>query len=207
MKLEHARDQHKLEVLSFLKKNVAKIEWEIRLPPHGTGQETYFANNNRQSFFIKLGAQTERYQVMSELGLAPQVIIVGRLHDGTSILVQAQITGQKPTRKDFHCYLAQFAESIRKIHHSENLKQLLPKRSSHQHKEMGLEVLAALEKRWEKHKTKVPASRAYVDQKIQYLKNQVSQFEEGGLVASHNDICNGNWLVSAADQKIIFVRL
>ena len=197
MEKEHSRDRHKSEVISFLQTNVKNQKWEIELPPHGTGQETYFVRSDGHSYFIKLGAKTERYQVMSELGLSPPVITVGHLKDGTSILVQQQIVGQKPTRKDFHQYLMRFAESLRITHQSEGLKRVLSKRLSNRHKDVGLEILEEIEERWGQYKSKVPAFVDYVDQSIQYLKVQVGQFTESGLVASHNDVCNGNWLVSS----------
>lgn len=37
----------------------------------------------------------------------------------------------------------------------------------------------------------------FVDESIDYLKKQIGQFQGAGLAASHNDVCNGNWLVSS----------
>jgi len=62
------RDQHRNEVVAFLRKNVSSRRWNIELPPYGTGQETYIAQANQRNYFIKLGAILERYQIMSELG-------------------------------------------------------------------------------------------------------------------------------------------
>jgi thiamine kinase-like enzyme len=199
--IEDSRNQHRMEVLSFLSRNVSNQAWEITLPPHGTGNETYFARSNRQTCFIKLGAHTDRYQVMSKLGLSPQIITLGNLEDGTSILVQQRIDGQKPSHKDFHRYLKKFAESIKKTHQSEDLKRILPKRSSPRYKDVGLEILGEVEQRWGKRESEVPTFAGYVNEKITYLKNQLDQFTGDGLVASHNDICNGNWLVSS-DEKL-----
>jgi thiamine kinase-like enzyme len=197
MEIETNRNRHKAEVISFLKKHIGSQTWEIGLPPHGTGQETYFVWHSDQACFVKLGAEIERYQVMSKLGLSPQVIAVGHLEDGTSILVQPQVSGKKPTRKDFHQYWLKFAESLRITHQSPSLKQILPKRKSNRHEDVGKEILEEIEDRWEEYKSRVPAYTEYVDQSIQYLNEQISQFTESGLVASHNDVCNGNWLVTA----------
>ncbi|HSF81630.1 MAG TPA: aminoglycoside phosphotransferase family protein [Anaerolineales bacterium] len=175
--------------------------WNITLPPHGTGNETYFAQSNEQSYFVKLGAHTDRYQVMSNLGLSPQIITLGYLEDGTSILVQQRIAGKKPSRKEFHLHLIKFAESIKRTHQCEYLKRILPKRSSTLYKDVGLEILGEIEQRWEKRESEVPAFAEYVNEKLTYLKNQIDQFTGEGLVASHNDICNGNWLVSS-DEKL-----
>lgn len=196
-----SRDQHKSEVVSFLQKNIGNQNWAIELPPHGTGQETYFARSQGRSFFIKLGAKIERYLVMSELGLSPSVITAGHLENGVSILVQQQVNGKKPSRKDFHNYLMKFAESIRITHHSERLKNILPERLSSRYTDVGLETLKDIEQRWKACKSRVPAFADYVDRKIDYLIDQVGQFKGSGLVASHNDVCDGNWLVSS-DGKI-----
>jgi len=196
MEIEFSRNQHRTEVISFLKKNVTNQSWQISLPPHGTGNETYFVQSNRQSLFIKLGAILDRYQIMSKLGLSPQIIALGYLEDGTSILVQQRVNGKKPSRKDFHLHLKKFAEGIKKTHNCEDLKQILPKRSSCFYKDVGLEILGKIEQRWKIHELEVPEYADYVNEKITYLKNQIDQFTGDGLVASHNDICNGNWIVS-----------
>jgi len=197
---EYSRDYHGIEVISFLKKNVSNQSWKISLPPYGTGNETYFAQSNGQSLFIKLGAKTDRYQVMSNLGLSPKIIALGYLEDGTSILVQQRVNGKNPSRRDFHLHLKKFAESIKKTHHCDDLKRILPERSSYLYKDVGLEILGEVEQRWKKHELEVSVFAKYVNEKIAYLKSQVDQFTGNGLVASHNDICNGNWLVSSDKQ-------
>jgi len=201
MEIEYSKDHHRIEVISFLKTNVRNQSWEISLPQHGTGNETYFGQSSGRLYFIKLGANTDRYQVMSNLGLSPQIIALGHLGDGTSILVQERVNGKIPNRKDFHLHLKKFAESIKKTHHCEGLKQILPKRSSSFYKDVGLEILEEVELRWKKHELEVSEFSEYVNEKIAYLKHQIDQFTGDGLVASHSDICNGNWLVSH-DEKL-----
>ena len=137
---------------------------------------------------------------MSGMGLSPQVVATGFLEDGTSILIQQKVIGEKPSRVDFHHYLETFAESIKKTHRCEALQNLLPKRASHAYKDVGYEVLSEIETRWNKIERNVPASASYVTEKICYLKGQLSQLDGQGLVASHNDVCNGNWLVSVAGR-------
>lgn len=134
---------------------------------------------------------------MSAFGLSPQVIAIGQLEDETSILVQERVSGKTPLRKDFHQFWRKFAESIRITHQSEGLKRVLPRRTSEKHKAVGEEILVEIEARWNQHKKSVPTFAEYVDESLEYLKKQVGQFKESGLVASHNDVCNGNWLVTA----------
>ena len=196
-----SRDQNRFEVVSFLQKNVSTLAWDIHFPPFGTGQESYAAQNSKHTCFIKLGAEIERYQIMSELGFSPPVIATGFLENGTTILVQKYIVGRMPSRRDFQTYLEKFASIIRDTHESDRLKQILPPKATASHREVGLEVIKQVEKRWGKIRSQVPSSSNYVDEKIAYLKEEVSKLSSRGLVASHNDICNGNWLISN-DEKI-----
>jgi aminoglycoside phosphotransferase (APT) family kinase protein len=45
-----------------------------------------------------------------------------------------------------------------------------------------------------------------VDQALARLQQEIQDFVGSGLVASHNDICNGNWLISS-DGKVYLVDL
>ncbi len=73
--------------------------------------------------------------------------------------------------------------------------QLLPRVSSDLYREAGLGVLADIQSRWERHKPQVPEVAGFVDESLDLLRRQVMEFKGAGLVASHNDICNGNWLL------------
>jgi len=190
------RDQHKPDVASFMQKNVSNQTWNIQLPPYGTGQETYIAQTNRHKYFIKLGAELERYQIMSELGFSPKVIVTGRLENGITVLVQEFISGRVPLRSDFQENLKKIAETIRDTHQSGCLKRSLSGKTSRSFKDVGFEIINQVEGRWEKYRYQVPKIAKYVDEKIIYLKEEVSKFSGGGLIASHNDICNGNWLIT-----------
>jgi thiamine kinase-like enzyme len=195
------REHHKAEVLAFLRHTFLGRDWELSQPPHGTGQESYFARNRDDEYFIKLGVHPERYEAMSALGLSPRVVGTGFLADGTTtIVVQEKIDGRIPSRQDFRFYLKQFAQGIRKTHHSQALKFILPQKTSASFRDSGLESLAQVEQRWHSFRHKVPACAAFVDESLGQLKAQISRFHGGGLGASHNDICNGNWLVSRTGQ-------
>src|SRR5690349_7170975 len=116
------RLQHQKEVKAFLQQHVSSQAWELTLPA-GTGNETYFARYNGQTCFVKLGGQATRYQVVAAIGLTPQVLAVGFLEDGTSILVQQYIAGKVPSRGDYRTHLEQFASIINQIHHSTEVRQ------------------------------------------------------------------------------------
>lgn len=168
----------------------------ILLPAYGTGHETYFVESDRQSWFVKLGAITQRYQILAELGLSPQVITCGHLEDGTSILVQQRVTGRKPSRNDFYTHWQKFALTIQRTHHCKKLQQSLPQPPSSSFRDAGLRILSEVQQRWMKHAHQLPQFAGYINEKIAFLKTRVERFSGYGLVASHNDVCNGNWIVT-----------
>jgi thiamine kinase-like enzyme len=193
-----SRNSHMSEVFAFLCENFPGKEWKISLPQHGSGQESFFAETDELAFFVKLGVQVERYRVMFELGLSPRLVTTGSLADGTNLIIQERVIGRHPSRTDFHSHLAQFAQAIGKIHRCEKLKAVLPQKSSAHYRDAGLDTLSHIEDRWVFYKPLVsPSCAVFVDESLGYLKKQIGQFQGAGLAASHNDVCNGNWLVSS----------
>jgi thiamine kinase-like enzyme len=190
------KDPHRTEVSAFLEKVLWKGKWALTIPYQGTGHETYYARSEGHSLFVKLGAQIERYQVISALGLCPRVIEVGTLEDGTTILIQKKIDARRPSRQDFHIHLSRFAEIIGKTHRCEELKRVLPDRGSNSYKTVALDMLSEIIVRWNQHKSKAPTAAGFIDESISRLSAHIQQFRDCGLVASHNDICNANWLVT-----------
>jgi thiamine kinase-like enzyme len=201
----HDRQQHQQEVQAFLQKHFSNQSWELALP-EGSGNETYLARSKGQACFVKLGVQIPRYRAMASIGLTPQVLVAGYLADGVSIVVQPYVAGRKPSRKDYHTHLEQIAATIHRTHHSPVVKQVLPKVSSDLYRVAGLEALVRIQQRWERHKTQVPKVAGFVDESLDHLGRQVRGFQGRGLVASHNDICNANWLISS-DGKLYLIDL
>ncbi|HEY2980104.1 MAG TPA: phosphotransferase [Anaerolineales bacterium] len=199
------RQQHHQEVQVFLQQHFSNELWELTLP-NGTGNETYFAHCKDHSYFVKLGVEPTKYRVVASIGLTPQVLAAGSLGDGTSIIVQPYIAGKRPSQRDYHNRLEQFASAINLIHHSAEVKQALPEASSHLYGVVALESLARVQQKWERHKALVPSVAAFVDESLDYLRRQVMDFQGTGLIASHNDICNANWLISP-DGKLYLIDL
>lgn len=189
------RYHHQNEVQAFLSRNLGSARWDLSLP-HGRGNETYFARRQGLACFVKLGVQISRYQAMASLELTPPVLAEGHLADGTSIIVQPFIAGRNPSRQDYRTHLEQIAAIIDRTHHSPEVKSVLPVPSSDQYSSAGMEALTQLQRRWDQHRAQVPAVAEFVDQSLVSLAQQVRSFQGAGLVASHNDICNANWLVS-----------
>jgi thiamine kinase-like enzyme len=193
------RQHHQPEVQAFLQKHLGNTHWDFAIPK-GSGNETYFVHGNEHTYFVKLGVQIARYQAMASLGLTPQVLTAGYLTDGTSIVVQPYIAGRKPSRKDYHTNLEQIATIINRTHHSTEVKRVLPEVSSDIYSDIGLEALTHIQQRWEHYRVQVPEVAEFVDESLAYLSQQVQCFRGTGLVASHNDICNVNWLISSDGQ-------
>jgi len=193
------RQQHQQEVQVFLQQHFSNQSWELTLPS-GSGNETYFARCNEHAYFVKLGVQVARYQLVASIGLTPPMLVAGSLKDGTSIIVQPYIAGNKPARRDYHAHLEQFVSAINQIHHSAKVKQVLPKISSNLYSVAGLGSLTRIQKKWERYKSQVSEVADFIEESLDDLRQQVMDFEGRGLVASHNDICNANWLISTDGQ-------
>lgn len=193
------RQQHQQEVRAFLQKQFSSHHWEFTLPK-GSGNETYFAHGNGHTYFVKLEAPVAKYQAMASIGLTPPVMATGFLDNGTSLLVQPYVIGRRPSRKDYRVYLEQIAGIIHKTHHSLEVRRVLPEVSSDLYSVLGLEALTRIQQRWEHYKAQVPASAKFVDESLACLAQQAQGLLGAGLVASHNDICNANWLLAAEGQ-------
>jgi thiamine kinase-like enzyme len=197
------RREHQREAFGFLQKHLPVQDWNFSLPP-GSGMETYFVQGNERDYFVKVGAPVERYLAMAEIGLTPPVLAFGHLEDGISIMVQPYITGRKPSRIDYWEQLEKAAALIQTMHHHPQLRKILPPTSSDHHRNAGLRALGQLRQKWEPCRAQVPKVAEFVDNSLEYLTEQVNQFSTEGLVSSHGDICNANWLF-ASDGKIYLV--
>ena len=194
------RQEHQQEVRGFLQKHLSIPDWSFSLP-RGSGMESYFAKGNGQSYFVKVGGQVERYLAMAEIGLTPPVLVYGQLDNGLSVIVQPFIAGRRPSRLDYWDQLMGVAGLIREMHHHSRINKVLPAVSSNFHKDAGLLALDRLRQKWEHYKVQVSTVSEFVDNSFEYLAEQVNLFSGEGLVVSHGDICNSNWLF-ASDGKI-----
>jgi thiamine kinase-like enzyme len=90
------------------------------------------------------------------------------------------------------------------MHHSELIKSILPAASTELYSQLGLQVLASLQQRWDRYKPQVPSEAAWVDENITWLAEQLRELPGSGLVSSHNDICNANWLITPQEHLYLF---
>jgi thiamine kinase-like enzyme len=194
------RREHQQNVHAFLQKHFSIDDWRFSLP-HGTGMESYFAKGNGQSYFVKVGVQVERYLAMAEIGLTPPILIHSQLDNGLSIIVQPFVAGQKPSRADYQNQLMEVAGLIRTMHHHPRANEFFQGTASDLYKDAGLRALNRLHQKWERYKGQVPMVAEFVNKSFEYLADQINMFLGEGLVISHGDICNANWLF-ASDGKI-----
>jgi thiamine kinase-like enzyme len=199
------RLRHWEEVRAFLQRAFGIERWNFTLPA-GTGNETYFAHGGERSCFVKLEACPERTVAMSEAGISPPVLAIERLEDGTPVLIQAYVEGRTPRRSDYHEHLGQVATLIRKMHHDPNVQKALHAPRSDLYSDVGRDAVADVRRRWEVYEASVPGVAAFVDSGLDHLARQVEDFTGLGLVASHNDFCNANLLLTG-DGRIYVVDL
>lgn len=193
------RQLHQAEVLAFLQETFSLRDWTLTLP-EGSGNETYFAQAEGQSYFVKVGAELERARIMAEAGLTPPLRASAKLSDGIQVIVQPYIEGRKPTRRDLQERLEQAAILVREMHSNSALRDILPPVSHNSYQEAARIALARLKERWEQYKALVPEVAGFVDESLNYLDSQIDRIKGAGLVASHNDICNANWLLTTAGR-------
>lgn len=199
------RTSHRDEVTNLLQSRFQRRSWELTLPA-GTGHETYIARSGEQAYFIKIGVQSERYEAVASAGFTPPVITRGVLGDGTSYIIQPFIQGRTPTRADYCQHLDAFASIISCLHKSEDVKRTLPARPFDNFRDAGMGTLDEICRKWEPLKKLVPNDASFVDDSIALIREQLSGFKGSGLVASHNDICNANWLLFD-DGKLYLIDL
>lgn len=194
------RWEHQQEVRHFLQKHLATHDWSFS-HPHSSGMECYFAQGNGHSYFVKTGVQVERYLAMAEMELTPTILVYGQLDNGLPVIVQPFLEGRTPSRLDYHNHLVEVASIVRTMHNHPKIKQALQAPTSANCKDTGLQALNRLCQKWERYKPQVPIVAEFVENSLEYLAQQVNTFSGEGLVASHSDICNANWLF-ADDGKI-----
>jgi thiamine kinase-like enzyme len=199
------RQEHQQEVLTFLQQHFSTREWTFSIP-HGSGMETYFAQGNGQRYFVKVGAPVERYLALAEIALTPPVLVHGQLEDETSVIVQPFIEGKSPSRLDYRRRLPDVAEIVNKMHKHPRIKESLPAVPSNLYKDAGMQELAHLRQKWKCYQAQVPSVATFVNDSLEEIKQQMNQFSGEGLVASHGDICNANWLFTS-DGKIYILDL
>ena len=162
--------------------------------------ETYIVEGNGHRYFIKVGASIELYTAMAAVGLTPPIVISGHLQHGRSVLVQPWIAGLTPSKRDFQERLEDVAAVVRKMHHQPRLRELLQAPPSSQYRDAGIQALVELRNKWERYKAQMPSIARFVDHGLDDIARQIELFSGEGLVVSHNDICNANWLFTPDGQ-------
>ena len=196
------RQKHLQEIRGFLQKQLS-LRGAVFSLPEGSGRETYVVESNGRSYFVKVGAPVERYIAMASIGLTPPILAHGQLDGGDSVLVQPFVPGRKPSQRDYWDQLETIAQITSRMQHDTQVRSLIPGAVSDLHKDAALHALGALCATWDQFRDQVPDVAAFVDHSLAWLATQIDSFSTQGLVASHNDICNANWLF--ADDGNIYL--
>lgn len=199
------RQAHRGQVLRFLMAEVNSGDWQLILP-QGRGHETYLAHCDALDCFVKLDARVELYQALAAAGLTPPVLAAGRLADGRVILAQQFVRGRNPAGSDFALYARQFAETLAAVHRSRRLKQLLAPVPSEAYKDLALSAARRVERKWRIYRALAPECAAEVEAGLKTLRERAGRLSGSGCAASHNDICNANWLVTE-DGRVYLIDL
>lgn len=200
------RQAHAAEVTAFLRAALEDGAWTLALPPGGSGHETYVARAGDRRVFVKLGAHVSRVRVLARRGLTPEVLAAGTLSDGTAILAQPYLASRMPSQHDFRARLDQFAAAVRTLHECAEVRASLPPVPSEDYRDAAWRELTNLRGRWEAWRADIPAGAEVVEEGLARLAHEIATFSGSGLVASHNDPCNGNWLVTA-DGRVYLLDL
>lgn len=188
------RQQHWPEVRRYLKAHISPGAWTFTLP-EGSGHETYMAHGAGGDYFVKLGAFVPAYELLAADGLTPEVLSAGSLEDGVPIVVQRYVAGHKPAHADFQNHFERVAEIVRAVHHHSRLQQSLPLVHDTGYQNAAARALSKLRQQWERYKLQVRSAIQVVEDGLAQLASGIANIRGSGLVASHNDICNANWIV------------
>ena len=198
-------DKKQEQIIDFLSDKFSSISRQLQ-PTSGTGHESYFGANGNKQLFIKIGANVERYQLMAADDLTPTVLASGELPNGQTILVQQKINGRTPTRQDFQTHLPAFAHVLGQAHQHPDLRDELLPPVSESYEDMGQLAFENLLKKWNIYRPQVPTLAQTIDQKLDRLQDTLSELSGGGTIASHNDVCNANWLMTP-ENKVYLIDL
>ena len=203
------RRQNQQQVLAFLQDYFATSDWEFSIP-QGSGKEKYLARaatrHGESACFVKLDVNIPVYQTVASLELTPPILASGCLQDGTPLIVQPAVKGRQPTWQDFSIHLDLFASTLQRLHHSPELRSLLAAPASETYRAAGLQFLNNIHLRWEAVKSHFsPEIDSIVLDHLERIAAQLRAAPGGGLVNTHTDPCNANWLLPGAGRAHHFI--
>ncbi len=200
-----SRELHRGEVERYLRRRFGGVNRALLLP-RGSGNETYVAESDGRKLFVKLGTEVGRAVAMADAGIGPPVLDVGRLEDGTVIVVQSWVEGRHPGRADYERRLEAVARTIGKMHRDAGVRGALPVVAAEGFAAAGLRAVGRVRARWEGVREQVVEVGGFVEEELDELEKRIGRLRGDGLGASHNDICRDNWLFTE-DGRIFILDL
>ncbi|MFK7800826.1 MAG: phosphotransferase family protein [Anaerolineae bacterium] len=140
---------------------------------------------------------------MAAAQLTPPILATHTLPSGQSLLIQQKVDGQTPSRQDFQTHLKTFAAVLHQTHQNEDLKKLLLPNEPHSHKYLAQTAFNHVAGKWRDYRPQLHDLADKVDRELARLREEIKTIEGEGVVASHNDSCNDNWLITGANEVFL----
>jgi aminoglycoside phosphotransferase (APT) family kinase protein len=180
------------QVIEILTSHFPGRDWALRTSTEGMSSKSYIATGGDLQLFIKINADTTALRHVAELGIAPRVLAEGT-QDGSRYVVQEFLHGTHPDRPWFSRHLPELANLIQVYHLDQGLAALLGKGQTLAYQEhldgrlneLGVQ-LASLE---------ASSHKAELTPLLAELRDQARTFESAGLVPTHADPNNNNFLL------------
>lgn len=169
--------------------------WQLRRPTEGFAGTSYIASGAGRELFIKLDADVELVHRVSDLGVAPP-FVAGGTYQGRTYVIQEYLPGTHPDRNWFPQHLPDLAALFSLYHNDAVLKTLLSKGGLPSYRQHIDSLLAHLDV-WLAGLVQSP-QKATLARLLAKLKEQALDLEATGLVPTHADPNNNNFLLVGA---------
>jgi aminoglycoside phosphotransferase (APT) family kinase protein len=181
-----------IAVNEILAKHFPERDWTLRKASEGMSSKGYVATGDGLELFVKLEEHVGAVRRAAELGIAPRVLAAGS-HNGTPYFVQEYLHGTHPDRPWFSRHLPQLADLILRYHNDPALAALFGKEEAPGYVEYIGTELGDLQAQL----SGLPESsyKAELSPLLNELKAQARHLEPAGLVPTHADPNNNNFLL------------
>lgn len=182
-----------VQIDEILTSHFPKRKWLLREASEGLTSKGYIATSDDLGLFIKFDVDARVLHRVAELGIAPTVLAAGS-HNGSTYVVQEFLHGTHPTRAWFSLNLPRLADLIQTYHGDPVLATLLGTGNSLEYRD----YIDSQFKGFEAQLAGLPESsyKAELTPLLAELKHQARSFDPVGLVPTHADPNNNNFLLT-----------
>jgi len=108
----------------ILESHFKSTGWKLARPSFGRSHESYFAENEFHSLFIKFDIVSDCLETLSDLSIAPRLVTHGT-HASRHYVIQELVEGVHPTKQWLAANAAGLARTMKRYHESPGLKRVL----------------------------------------------------------------------------------